>query len=70
MQNIEGKVVVRVVIDKEGFPREAEVLSAEPEGVFEEAALKSIDGYKFRPAVKNGKNVDCIARIPVIFKLK
>ncbi|MGD9157336.1 MAG: M56 family metallopeptidase [Desulfobacteraceae bacterium] len=58
---LEGKVVVRFVIDKEGYPREPEILSAEPEGVFEEEALKSIKTYRYRPAVKDGKNVDCIA---------
>ena len=68
-QSIEGKVLIRLVIDNEGYAREPEVISAEPEGVFEEAAINSIAGYRFKPAVKDGKNVACIARIPIVFKL-
>lgn len=68
-QKIEGRVVVRLVIDNEGYPREPEIYKAEPEGYFEEAALESVAKFRFRPAVKDGKNVDCIARIPVVFSI-
>ncbi len=66
---IEGRVVLRFVVNREGNVREPEVVSAEPEGFFEQAALEAITGYKFEPAKKDGKPVDCIVKMPIIFKL-
>lgn len=67
--NIQGRVMLRFVVDLDGLAKEAEVVEAEPEGVFEDAALKAVEKYKFRPAVKNGKIVTCIARLPILFQL-
>jgi protein TonB len=69
-KNIEGKVLVRFTIDKDGYPRKPEVYTAEPEGYFEEAALKAIMRYKFQPATKDGLPVDCIAIQPINFGLR
>ena len=66
---IEGRVVIRFVVDSEGNAQEPDVVEAEPEGVFDETALATIIKYKFKPAVKNGKNVDCIVRMPIKFEL-
>lgn len=66
---IEGRVVVRFVVDTDGRAQEAEVLEAEPAGVFESAALEAVALYKFEPASKNGMPVHCIAKMPVVFKL-
>ena len=66
---IEGKVVLQFVIDSLGYPREPKVLSAEPEGVFDQAALDAVVEYRFQPAQKDGKPVACIVRLPVKFDL-
>ncbi len=66
---IEGKVYLRIVVDTEGNAKEAEVYKAEPEGVFEEAALKVVERYKFRPAMKGGKPVNCIVVQPISFTM-
>jgi len=66
---IEGRVVLRIVVDSEGNAKEAEVDSAEPEGIFEEAALKVVERYKFRPAMKGGKPVNCIVKLPISFTM-
>ncbi len=68
-EGIEGKVVVKMVIDSDGKVREPEVFKAEPEGIFDEAALEAIGRYEFKPAVKDGKNVDCIVYMPIVFAL-
>lgn len=68
-ENIEGRVLVRFIIDKDGYPQKPEVYTAEPEGVFEEAALKAIMSYKFKPAMKNGLPVECIAIQAISFVL-
>jgi protein TonB len=70
-KNIEGQVMLRFVVDKDGYAQEPEVFSAEPEGAgFEEAALKAIARYKFKPAIKDGEAVDCIVRLPISFELR
>ena len=66
---VEGKVLLRFVVDLEGMVRDAEVVKAEPAGVFEEAALKAIERYRFRPAVKDGKTVMCNAAMTIAFVL-
>ncbi len=67
--NIEGRVVLKFVVDMDGTAKEVQVVVSEPEGVFEDAALKALNRYRFRPAIKNGKEVLCIARLPINFRL-
>jgi protein TonB len=54
-RGIEGKVVIRFVVDENGQVQDPEVIEAEPAGVFEQAALAAIVKYKFDPAVVNEK---------------
>jgi protein TonB len=68
--NIQGKVVLRFVVDADGNAKEAEVVSSTPAGVFDDAALKAVERYKFKPAVKNGKPVNCIVKLPISFTLE
>jgi protein TonB len=71
--NITGRLVLKFVVDVDGLAKEAEVLRAEPPEVleiFRDAALKAIERYKFKPAVKNGKDVICIAILPIAFNLE
>jgi outer membrane biosynthesis protein TonB len=59
-------------VDKEGNPQEPEVVSTEPDdvaGVFDDAAIDTVKRYKFKPAVKDGKPVDCIVKLPISFTL-
>jgi protein TonB len=67
--NIEGRVMLKFVVDTDGLAREPQVEESEPEGVFDEAALTALDRYKFRPAIKNGRAVLCIVRLPISFRL-
>lgn len=67
---IEGKVTLRFVVDAEGNAKEAEVDKADPEGYFEDAALKVIERYKFKPAMKGGKPVNCIVKLPIVFEME
>lgn len=67
--NIEGRVMLKFVVDTDGLPRETQVEESEPEGVFDEAAMKALERYRFKPAIKNGKAVLCIVRLPISFQL-
>jgi len=68
--NIEGRVVLRFIVDVNGDVVEPEVTDSEPEGVFDEAAIEAILKYKFQPAEKDGKPVDCIVNAPMAFQLR
>jgi TonB family protein len=70
VEGIEGRVVLKFVVGREGYANEPVVVSAEPEGIFEESALDAVTEYRFIPARKDGKCVDCIVRLPVVYKLR
>jgi len=72
-QGIEGRIILRFVVNEEGDVLEPEVSSVEPSeiaGVFDEAALEAVLRYKFRPAIKDGEPVSCIVKLPISFTLR
>lgn len=54
---IGGVVVVRFTVLEDGSVRDVEILSAEPEGEFEEAVLQSVPRWKYEPGTVNGRPV-------------
>ncbi len=50
----EGKVTVRYDIDVNGVVHNAVVVAADPPGVFDENALKTVRSWKFTPRRVNG----------------
>ncbi len=66
---IEGKVTLRFVVDENGNVQNPEVIKADPEGVFDEAALDAIIRYRFVPAKLGGEAVKCYAVLPMGFKI-
>lgn len=68
-KGIEGRVVLRFVVDCGGRVQEPQVVEAEPEGIFEESALAAVVKYLFKPAMKGGKAVDCIVKLPIGYDL-
>ena len=69
VSGIEGRVVLRFIVDENGRVQDPEVTKAEPAGVFEEAALAAIIKYKFIPAKIGNRNVRCIVVLPIGFKI-
>jgi periplasmic protein TonB len=63
-QHIQGNVKVRLSVDVEGNVTDAQVLSADPPGVFDEAVLTAVRQYKFK---KDGTSYQ--ADQLVVFKL-
>ncbi len=62
-QDLSGRVVLLILIDELGMVVEADVISADPPGVFEDAALESFRGVMFSPAIRHGRAVK--SRLPV-----
>jgi periplasmic protein TonB len=65
---IEGKVIVRVWIDKKGEPKKPEVLKSDSK-LLNDAALKAVMKAVYSPAVQNKQPVGCWMTIPIKFTL-
>ena len=65
----DGRVMLRLVVTKDGKVRDPEVVESIPPKVFDEIALKTIMEYSFQPAIKNGKPVDFIVNLPMEFEI-
>lgn len=68
---IQGIVIVEAVIDREGNVVKAKVLrSPGAHFGFDQAAINAVKQWKFKPGTQNGKAVDVIFTLTVIFKLE
>jgi len=65
----EGKVIIQMIITKEGKVLSPMVISSIPEGVFDESALKAIKGWLFEPEMKSGKPIATRAIMPMAFNI-
>ena len=61
-QGIEGQVVVRYDVTAKGNVTNAAVVGAAPPGVFEEAALRAVRSWRFRPSAKRGRRISAPQR--------
>ena len=69
LRGVEGFVEVEFIVSKKGRVREPRVLRAEPESVFERAALRAVAGWRFKPTLRDGKPVPVRARQRIDFDL-
>ena len=53
-QGLQGSVVVGYDVAADGRVLNARIVSAMPEGVFEQAALDAVRGWRFRPGRRKG----------------
>lgn len=56
-RGIEGEVTLALLVGEDGAIRDVQVLSAEPSGVFEEAAREALRAWRFEPARYQGRPV-------------
>ena len=68
-ERIQGMVVLEVIIDRQGMPRDLALLSPLGFGL-DEKALTSVAQWRFKPATKDGKPVRCWAMVEVNFRLQ
>jgi protein TonB len=66
---LEGRVVVRVLIDKDGKPQKAQVIKSTGIEAFEEVAIDAVMKSSYSPAIQNGRPVKCWMTIPIKFSL-
>ena len=65
---INGIVILEVVIGSDGLVKKASVLKPLPFGL-NQAAIDAVTQWKFKPGTLNGKPVDVIFNLVVIFRL-
>jgi TonB family protein len=56
-QGVGGWVEVEYTVNERGATTDVTVVAAEPRGVFDEAAVAAVAGWKYRPRVVNGRPV-------------
>lgn len=61
-----GRVVLRIFINERGAIDDVSIVEAVPAGVFDEAALTATQALRFKPAIKNGRNVKSQKTIEVV----
>ncbi|CAM4180432.1 energy transducer TonB [Pseudoalteromonas byunsanensis] len=57
-RGIEGYVIVEFIVTKQGTVRDPKVITAEPEAIFDRAALDAALKFKYKPRVVNGEAVE------------
>jgi protein TonB len=67
---LQGRVVVRLVVDAGGEPRMCAVYKADPPGYFEEAALDAARRTRFMPGKRRGRAVNTVVLLPFSFALR
>jgi protein TonB len=67
-EKLQGKVLVKAVIDEKGNVENASIEKGVSQ-LLDDAAVKAIKEVKFTPGEKNGKKVKAEVIIPVKFKL-
>ena len=69
-RGIEGRVLIEFTISKSGAVKNAKVIAAEPSSIFNKAAIKAVEQWKYNPKIVNGQAVEQVGvRIAIPFKL-
>ncbi|PHR29877.1 MAG: hypothetical protein COA36_03215 [Desulfotalea sp.] len=68
-KGLEGSVVIRCIVTPKGRVRDMRVISSEPSGYFDRAALKAVAKWTFIAAKAGGKRVAVYVDIPITFTL-
>lgn len=66
---VEGRVIVRVLVGKDGKPMKSKIQTSES-SLLEQAALDAVSKTIFVPAIQNGQPTTCWVSIPIQFRLK
>jgi protein TonB len=67
MRGIEGHVTVSFVVDGRGLVQDVDVVDAEPEGYFEEAARAAVQRWRFRPHRRDGEPIPVVVTTRIVF---
>ncbi len=66
---IEGQVIVRVLVDKNGKPKQAVIQHSDSQ-MLDQSAKDAVMKSVFTPAIQNGQPITCWVSIPIKFRLR
>lgn len=69
LAGIEGKVVLKVVIQFDGTIGDIEVLESSGRDDFDQAAIECVRQWEFKPAMQSGIRVTMAARMTIMFEI-
>ena len=69
-RNIQGEVVIRLVVDTSGMPQQCAIHSSNPEDIFDNAALTAARKTRFIPGKVRGQPVNTVVLLPYKFALR
>ena len=68
-QGIEGKVLIKLLVNADGTVGQVIIMDARPKGIFENAVMKSVPSWKFNPGKVDGEPVTAWVVTTVNFDL-
>ena len=69
-RGIEGWVRVRFIVDEEGRVRDVTIVESHPKKVFDNAVLRCVSRWRFKPGTVEGIRVKTLAETTIRFDLK
>ncbi|WP_266183336.1 energy transducer TonB [Dyella humicola] len=68
--HMEGTVLLRVLVDEQGVPQDVVIAKSSGYALLDRSAREQVlKGWKFEPAMANGRAIRAWARVPVSFNL-
>jgi protein TonB len=67
--NVEGEVVLEIVVRRDGSVSDVKLLTGLPHGL-NERAIAAVRQWRFAPATRLGQAVDVVVEVAVEFKLR
>lgn len=69
MRRLSGEVELEFVVTAAGMAEHIQVLSAQPAGIFDDAAIQAVQRWRFQPGVRSGADVSVRVRQKLTFRL-
>ncbi len=67
--NLSGKVKVKFLVRANGHVSEVQILSAEPEKIFNKSVIQAVSSWRFKPGKIGGQAVDTWMQTTIIFDI-
>lgn len=67
-QNVRGRVTLSFTVNRQGRPVDIRILSAQPPGLFDQAARKAVHQWRFTPAMRGGHKVTAQVTQTLVFR--
>ena len=69
MAGLEATVVVRYIIGTDGWIRELDILEHAKQQAFDDATIKALREWRFKPLVLEGRAIEVVHELTVFYQL-